>query len=216
MMWTTTNTVSARRGQTLIEFTLILPFLIALGLGVIEFGNIIYNYLVLTHLTREAANLVSREPGVRGSSSWAAKINTDLNTVINTSSAVIKTANQSDWRLTYSMIVWDATANCGLLSDGTTVDRYVIERSSSAPGWVNPAWTYGSLSVTNDSNIGADGVCASAAMPSVKSLPQGETLHVIEAFYNYGPNRLTPVANFIGSVIPGRFYTRSVFTDIPF
>jgi hypothetical protein len=206
----------ATRGQTLIEFTLLLPFVIALGLAVIEFANIINNYLVLTHLTREASNLVSREPGLRGSSPWAARVDADLNRVINTSSSVIKSGNRADWRLTYSMIVWDGAANCGFLSNGTTIDRYVVERGSNTPGWVNPVWTYGSLAVPNNSNIGADGVCASVALPSVKSLPQGETLHVIESFYDYTSNRLTPVGNFIGPVVPGMFYTRAVFTDIPF
>jgi hypothetical protein len=186
-------------------------------LAVIEFGNILYNYLVLTHLTREAANLVSREPGVRGSALWTARVNTDLNNVINTSSAVIRTTNLPDWRLTYSMIRYDTAkiGGCGLLNNGDP-DFYVVERNFTDPGWVDPTWSYGSLAVPNDSNIGADFDCAWLTLPSVKSLPKGETLHVIEAFYNYGPNRLTPVANFIGAVLPGMYYNRSVFTDIPF
>jgi hypothetical protein len=113
------------------------------------------------------------------------------------------------------MIVWDGTKNCGVLSNGVTIDNFVIERGSSAPGWVNPTWSYGSLGPANNSNIGVDGACAAVTLPSMKNITAGETLHVIEAFYDYGPNRLTPVANFIGSVLPGVFYTRSVFMDVP-
>ena len=205
----------SNRAQALVEFTLLMPFLIALGLAVIEFSNIIYNYLVLTHLAREGANVTSREPGIRGSATWASQVNADLNTVVNSASAVIKTSNRPAWRVTYSMIAWNPAADCGKLSDGKTTDRFVVERNGTAPGWVNPVWTYGELPVTNNSNIGADGACANIALPDINSLTQGQTLHVIETFYDYSPNRLTPVHNFIGAVVPGTFYSRSVFMDIP-
>jgi hypothetical protein len=189
--------------------------LLALGLAVIEFSNIIYHYLVLTHLAREGANVTSREPGVRGSAAWAAQVNADVDTVVNSASSVITSTNRPAWRVTYSMIVWDAAADCGKLNDGKTTDRFVIERNGTAPGWVNPVWTYGDMPVSNNSRIGADGACANIALPDIESLTQGQVLHVIETFYDYSSNRLTPVHNFIGSVVPGTFYSRSVFMDIP-
>lgn len=203
------------RGQALIELTLILPFLVALSLAVIEFGNVIYNYLLLTHLAREGANITSREPGVRGSATWATKVNADLNRVVNSADPVLRSANSATWRVTYSMVVWNPAIDCGKLSDGKTTDSFVIERNGTAAGWVNPVWTYGALPVTNNSKIGADGVCANTTLPDVASLTQGQTLHVIETFYEYTPNRLTPVENFIGAVVPDILYSRSVFMDIP-
>ena len=46
--------IRSKRAQALVELTLMIPMLIALGLGVVEVGNMINSYLVMTHLTREA------------------------------------------------------------------------------------------------------------------------------------------------------------------
>src|SRR5213594_390665 len=106
------------RGQAIVELTLTLPLLIVLGLGAIEFGNMINAYLVLTHLTREGANLTSREDGTKGTSAWRDKINADLTAVIDGASPIIKNTTASErtqWRVTYSMVRWDtvAGASCG-------------------------------------------------------------------------------------------------------
>ena len=58
--------IRSKRAQALVELTLMMPMLIALGLGVVEVGNMINSYLVMTHLTREAANLASRNRESRG------------------------------------------------------------------------------------------------------------------------------------------------------
>jgi Flp pilus assembly protein TadG len=203
------------RGQALVEFTLTLPLLIVLGLGAIEFGNMINAHLVLTHLTREGANLTSRQTQPKGSSQWATDVNNDLTAAINAAIPVIKNttpAERTQWNVIYSMIVWNLAANCGFLSDGTTIDRYVIERNNTTGGWTNPTWTYGSLGQT--STIGADGACANVLLPNISAMQPLQTLHVVEVFYDYGPSRLTPIGNFIGSVLPAIFYTKTIFTDV--
>jgi len=205
------------RGQALAELTLFLPFLIALGLGALEVANIVNAHLVLTHLSREGANTVSREgSNPKGSSAWATNVNTDLSTIINGARPVIKNttaAQQAQWKLIYSMIVWNpAPGACpgGNLANGQP-DNYRIQRSASA-GWAaSPNWTYGSLS--RSSNIGADGTCASATLgSSIKGLTTtGLTFHVVEIFYDYAPSKLTPVQNFISALTPSVFYTRTIF-----
>ena len=204
------------RAQALVELALALPLLLVLSLGAIEVSNMINSYLVLTHLTREAANLVSRKPGIKGSVSWATEINDALDTVISNAAPVIKTTGTgpNQWTFIYSIIVWvpAPTPDCGLLSDGITPDRYRIRRSNS--GWAGSVdWEDGSLSQL--SNIGEDGECASIKLPEVKQLSAiNLTLHVVEVFYDYAPSQLTPAQNFIGALVPGIFYRRTVFTDI--
>jgi Flp pilus assembly protein TadG len=203
------------RAQALVEFTLTLPLLIVLGLGAIEFSNMINAYLVLTHLTREGANLTSRQDESKGTSQWATDVNADLTAVINAASPVIKNTTASEtaqWNVIYSMIVENPGANCGFLSDGVTIDRYVIERNNPAPTWTNPTWTYGTLGQT--SKIGADGACANVELPNISAMPPFQTLHVIEVFYDYAPSLLTPLGGFIGSILPATFYTRTIFTDV--
>jgi hypothetical protein len=48
------------RGQTLVEFALVLPFLILIVFGVIEVGYVLLDQHVVTKLTREGSNLISR------------------------------------------------------------------------------------------------------------------------------------------------------------
>ncbi|HEY6996661.1 MAG TPA: TadE family protein [Candidatus Binatia bacterium] len=208
-------------GQTLVEITLIAPMLLALGFGVIEATNMINSYLVLTHLTREGANIASREPGTKGSTAWATSINSDLNTVVTKASPVINPSGTggtgpSQFKVIYSLVDDSynrAAGACGggNLSGGQQ-DFYRIRRSNT--GWTGSVtWEYGTLSQT--SGIGNDGECAYLKLPEVKNLSTtGIRLHVIEVFYNYAPSKLTPAAAFIGALAPGIFYKRTVFMDV--
>jgi hypothetical protein len=49
-----------RSGQTLVEFTLAMPILLLLGLGVAEMGYLLLDQHAVTKLTREGSNLISR------------------------------------------------------------------------------------------------------------------------------------------------------------
>jgi hypothetical protein len=48
------------RGQSLLEFALLTPFLIVLMFGAIEFGYLLLDQHIVTKLTREGSNLISR------------------------------------------------------------------------------------------------------------------------------------------------------------
>lgn len=47
--------IKSNRGQAMVELALILPVLLMLVLGIIEFGRISFSYLVITELAREGA-----------------------------------------------------------------------------------------------------------------------------------------------------------------
>ena len=53
-----------RRGQALVEFAILLPLILILLLGMIEFGLLLYNQHVITNASREGARygIVSRSP----------------------------------------------------------------------------------------------------------------------------------------------------------
>ena len=53
--------VSCASGQTLLEFALVLPFVLVLALGVIEVGYALLDQHVVTKLAREGSNLISRD-----------------------------------------------------------------------------------------------------------------------------------------------------------
>jgi Flp pilus assembly protein TadG len=219
-MFALRKSIRSNRGQSLIELSFIIPVLVALGFGVIEASNIINSYLVLTHVTREASNLTSREQGVKGTPQWTAKVNTDLLTVIDNAVPVINRQGSgargpNQFRIYYSIVEWrnePGFGPCGTHKIGTSDDYYRIRRSNT--GWTsNVTWQYGALNQT--SHVGADGDCAYLALPEVKNLTaQGLKLHVVEVFFDYAPSKLTAAEAFIGAFVPGISYRRSVFMDV--
>lgn len=48
------------RGVVLTEFTILLPVLLVIMMGLVDLGRVIYAHQIMTDLTREAASLVSR------------------------------------------------------------------------------------------------------------------------------------------------------------
>lgn len=61
------------RGVVLSEFTILLPILLVIMMGLVDLGRVIYAHQIMTDLTREAANLVSR-----GSTAAEAYVASDL------------------------------------------------------------------------------------------------------------------------------------------
>lgn len=51
--------MKSERGQSLVEFALILPLLILMLFGIIDFGRIFHAYLTIDHAGREAARAAS-------------------------------------------------------------------------------------------------------------------------------------------------------------
>lgn len=67
----------SKKGQAIVEFTLIFPLLLILIFGIIEFGILLYNKAVITNASREAARfgIVSKVP--RQSKGSVEKVATD-------------------------------------------------------------------------------------------------------------------------------------------
>jgi hypothetical protein len=59
------RTFSNARGQSLIEFALILPFILTIVLGVVELGFALEDQHIVTKLTREGSNLISRDTSLQ-------------------------------------------------------------------------------------------------------------------------------------------------------
>lgn len=51
--------LKSERGQSLLEFAMVLPLLLLLALGIVEFGRAYYQYNVLTKAVREGARYMS-------------------------------------------------------------------------------------------------------------------------------------------------------------
>ena len=49
----------SEKGQSIVEFALVLPILVMLLFGIIDFGRIFHTYLAIDHASREAARTAS-------------------------------------------------------------------------------------------------------------------------------------------------------------
>jgi hypothetical protein len=59
------RTIISSKGQALVEFALTLPLLLLLVLGIIEMAYALYDQHVITKLTREGSNLISRNTPIQ-------------------------------------------------------------------------------------------------------------------------------------------------------
>jgi hypothetical protein len=181
------NICGSKKGQTLIELTLIFPLMLLLVYGVIEIGSVISTYLTLTHTSREGANLVSR-----GETPDLA-----LDAVIASASPTIRNNNLGQWRIIYTEI----KQTPGIPCPPPQPCAYEIASQPIVRG------NYGQSSQIGQ-NIG-DPVTPQD-LPGIESVQAGQIFDVIEVFYDYGPNVMT----FIGNNINKSFYDRTIFTRV--
>lgn len=178
----------SQRGQALVEFTLTLPILLLLVLGVVELSNMLNAYLVLAHLTREGANATSRETEPTG-------IDTDLDRVIAGAEPILRGDNTGQWTVIYSQIV-----------PGENPDSYEVSRLDS--------WIKGGLGKASKIGLNDGPVNWAELGVTPASITLGQTFHVVEVYYDYRPSMVTPLENFLSVLLPTTFYERAVFTDV--
>jgi len=72
----TMNLAGDTRGISLLELTIVLPVLLTIGLGVMEFGNVLYQYHLITVGVRDAARYMSGVPDTAANETIAQNIAT--------------------------------------------------------------------------------------------------------------------------------------------
>jgi Flp pilus assembly protein TadG len=190
--------VRGARGQSLLEFALVLPLLLVLGLGVVEFGYLLLDQHVVTKLTREGSNLISRnttlEDAIDAIQSMSAKpVNFDSHSRVIFSvlkkGARTGTVNYDQVYL-YQRVEYGTLT--GVASKLTTLGSGSF---SGAPDFqaVNPDTTAG-LQVTN--------------LPDTLIAPLGGTLYVTEVYTTH--ETLTPLSEF-GIDVPTTLYSIAYF-----
>ncbi|MGH7725497.1 MAG: TadE/TadG family type IV pilus assembly protein [Candidatus Eiseniibacteriota bacterium] len=80
------------RGQSLVEFALVLPMLLVVMLMITEFGRALWTYNVLAQATREGARIAVVSPGASAVADGEAAMTTFL-TAANMVSAPVPTVN---------------------------------------------------------------------------------------------------------------------------
>jgi len=167
--------IRSKKGQSLIELTLIFPLMLLMVYGVVEVGQIISTYLTLTHTTREGANLTSR----------GTPPDTALDAIIAAANPTIRDDNLSQWRIIYTQIVQTPGIPCPPTPCTYEIDDQIIR---------------GNMGQT--SKIGAVG--ETVTIPGVENVGPGQTFKAMEIFYDYGPNVITFIGNNIDKIFYDR------------
>jgi hypothetical protein len=191
---------SSCRGQGMVEFALILPFLLLIMLGVMDVGYALLNQHVVTKLSREGSNLISRDTTLEDAafiirSLTARPVNFDdgssrvFFSVIRQGN-VLNTAN-------YGEDILAARHNAGTLS-ATGVASFIQTGGGSyraEPNFeaINPD-TDARLQISN--------------MPPNLVLAPGGVIYVTEVFTRH--EMITPLNRF-GVTLPDTLYSVSFF-----
>jgi hypothetical protein len=189
MSITPSRLLRSKRGQTIIELTLMAPIMLALIYGAVEIGSVISTYLTITHTTREGANLTSR----------GTDPNTALAAIKTAASPNIRDDNQPQWKIIYSRIVQNPLVPCP-----PTPCNYIIDTAA------NGRVVLGTFS--QSSKLGSTGNrVTNSILPGIDNVAPGQIFHSVEVYYDYGPDVMT----YVGSrIINKTFYERTIFTDV--
>ena len=171
-------------GQSLVELTLIVPFMLLLVYGVVEVGSVISAYLTLTHTAREGANLTSR----------GTLPNTALDAIIASAAPTIRNNNLGQWRVIYSHLIQNPVPPCPPKPCTYKVESQIIR---------------GNLS--HGSQIGLVGQTVN--IPGIQDVDPNQTFHAIEIFYDYGPDAITFIGNNINKIFYERTIFTNVSTS---
>jgi hypothetical protein len=185
-------------GQSLIEFAMTLPLLILVVLGLVELGNGLFDKHVVTKLSREGANLISRNATLE-----------DARRVLITMSTRPVNFNDGTSKLILSVLRRGntaGTANNGQLFlyqrhiYGTAVGNSILQMAGSGSFGGAPDYQ----AANADNNPGLRLVNPPAGLAS----EPGSMIYVAEIYSTH--TAITPLGNF-GVTVPQRLYAVSYF-----
>jgi len=196
-----------KRGQALVEMTLILPMLLTLTLGAVELANMIYTYQVMHHLAAQGANMAARLTP-------PTTLDDVMNGVIDASCPIISRgpllvptcppSNAVKWRVIYTQMGPDTSQpdpKPYIVTEQRVVGAGAVDSSKRICASCGLAATY-----TCDP---ATGGCVTPNVPNIATIGSGQSLYAFEVFYDYSP--ITVLGNFVGDTFAANLYERSIF-----
>jgi Flp pilus assembly protein TadG len=185
-------------GQGLIEFAMVLPLFLLLVLGVVEFGHALLDQHVVTKLTREGSNLISRDTPLQDAANAMKTMSTQPVDLTGTRSrlilSVIKRGGTTSTPNYNKDIIYQRHQIGGLPQSSRLLTRGSVS-FGGAPDYTAPnADTNTNLQITN--------------LPPTVVLAPGGMLYVTEVYTTH--SSLTPLANF-GVTMPDTLYSIAYF-----
>jgi hypothetical protein len=190
--------LSADRGQGLIEFAMVLPIFLLLVLGVIEVSYALLNQHVVTKLTREGSNLISRDTTLHDAATAMRHM---------TSRPVDFSGNNS--RMILSVIRRGATTGTANYDKDILYQRYQIGGLSTASRLATRgSASFGGAPDYTAFNADTNTNLQVTNLPSTITLAPGGMLYVTEVYTRH--SSITPLHGF-GLSMPETLYSIAYF-----
>jgi hypothetical protein len=191
--------IRSSQGQTLVEFALVLPLLLLLGLGVIDLSFLMHDQHIVIRLTREGSNLISRNVTISDAA-------TAMRSMVN---PPVDLSNDSSKLIFTVLTKYSSGAN----DDRVIVyQRYEIGSLTAASAFITqgplssasfgPAPNYIAANPSDDTNLRVTNVPASLA------LNQDQYVYVTEIYTRHA--MITPFKS-IGISLPSTLYSIAYF-----
>jgi Flp pilus assembly protein TadG len=184
------------RGQSIIELSLVIPLLLIVVLGIVELSYALLQQHVVTRLSREGSNLISRDTSLQ-----------DAKTAMVTMSTAPVNFN-SNSTLIFSVVQCVATTGASNYNKDILFEQYQYGTLSAhsalatiGTGSFGGAPNYQAVNSDNDTSLQITNLPANM-------LPLGGMLYVTEMFTNYTP--ITPLNRF-GITLPSQLHSIAYF-----
>ncbi len=192
----TTRFIRQDRGQSMIEFAVVLPLLLVVVLGLIEVSYALYDQHVVTKLTREGSNLISRDTSLQ-----------DAATALRTLSVrpVDLTANS---KVIFSVVMNVGATGSSNYGQPILYQRYEYGAISGTSALSTSGGSYGpgpDFTATNPDN---DTALRVSNLPANVTIPVGGMVYVTEIFARH--TLITPFNRF-GVTVPSTLYSIAYF-----
>ncbi len=192
------QTLSSSSGQSLVEFALVVPLSLLLVLGVVEAGYALLDQHVVTSLTREGSNLISRDVSLL-----------DATTALRTMST--RPVNfTTGSKVIFTVVRKVGTVGAANFDYVVLYQRHVYGDSSltGTSALTSPGGSFGgvpdflAVNSDNDTNLRV------STLPASLTLARGGMMYVTEIFSKHP--LLTPLQNF-GVPVPSTLYSIAYF-----
>jgi Flp pilus assembly protein TadG len=185
---------TSESGQAIIEFTLVVPLLLMLVLGVVEVGYALLDQHVVSKLSREGANLISRDTTLP-----------DAATAMRMMSARPVNFNDGSSKVIFSVVKKVATTGAGNYNKAVLYQRYEYGSFTGSSMLNNSGGSFGGPDYTA-ANSDNDGRLVVTNVPTTMSL--GGMLYIAEIYTRHP--MITPFNNF-GFSMPQSLYSIAYF-----
>jgi Flp pilus assembly protein TadG len=182
-------------GQTLLEFALVVPLVLLLLLGVIEVGYAMLDQHVVSKLSREGSNLISRDTSLADAAAAMASLS---NAPVN--------FNDGSSKVIFSVVKKVATVGAANYNKPVLYQRYVYGTYSGSSILDNAGGSFGSgpdfqaVNSDNDTTLQVTNVPATMAL--------GDMLYITEIYSRH--TLITPFDRF-GVTLPTSLYSIAYF-----